>query len=165
MWLHIYIWRYRFCSLGCSLHGFQQPANDSAGSTIKPQGCQNRAQQTHITEIWKDIASRETPPEADDRNCTGGRSAAESAGTNCRDTPYTVWAALFHVLKVFHRSLRKYEQLWCRAKQLVGIALRNLCLEWNKAFWQRNLIMAGSGGSRRGFNSGRLQEAAPTAIS
>lgn len=52
-WLHGYIWRYRFCSLGRSQYEFQQPANDSAGSTIKPQGSPNRAKQTHINGIRK----------------------------------------------------------------------------------------------------------------
>lgn len=49
----LYIRRNRNCSLGCSLYEFQQVANDWVRSTIKPHGSQNRAQQTHITEIWK----------------------------------------------------------------------------------------------------------------
>lgn len=36
-WLHGYMWWYRFFSLERSLYEFQQPANDSAGSTVKPQ--------------------------------------------------------------------------------------------------------------------------------
>lgn len=93
---------------------------------------QSRADTYH----WdmEDIASREPPPETDYWNRTGGRS--DGGGSQQHS----------HSLQQCMRY-KKYIKL-------LSISLRNLCLEWNKACWQRNLIMVGSGGSRQGLNSG-----------
>lgn len=48
---------------GLSLREFQQLANDSAGSAIKPQECRSR--RTHSRGM-EDEAARGTPPEAED---------------------------------------------------------------------------------------------------
>lgn len=103
-WLRRSIRRNRNCSLGCSLYEFQQVANDSVRSTVKPHGSQHGAQQTQTTELRKHQQKRLQKQTTGAMRGEGviwegiNQSAAEqhvwTAGTRRGQSP------LFHVLKV-----------------------------------------------------------------